>query len=272
MWTSTANQLDYECKTQLVSVASPFLRARAAQEAGRRILWMEPSTEHVDTMGDVVVQDALRASAEHFLKFGNIDIDHLSMIGHKLGLNPREWEIGRPIDVDTKRKRIAVRAEVYRGHEKADWFWATLTKQVPPMVWYPSVGGLMPQRENNRVVKLLWVNIGLSRTPVNQHVEPVKLSPTEFARAVTAGYGTDSAQLTGGAALRRQSLAGAPLAVQVQPFVQYLLKVRHGRVRPCEHLVGPWTEMALKACLERDWGIPPEAGYPLVIQFLGGGV
>lgn len=219
---------------------------------------MEPSTEHVDSMGDVVVQDALRKSADHFLKFGNIDIDHLSMIGHKLGLNPREWEIGRPIDVDTRRKRVAVRAEVYRGHEKADWFWRTVTEQVPPMTWYPSIGGLMPERDGQKVIRLLWVNIGLSRTPVNPHVVPVQLDTDAVAKALTAGYGTDSAALAGGAALRRQSLHGAPIVTQQQladDVSDYLLKVLRRRIGRCDHLQGPWTVDALKACIKAHWGV-----------------
>src|SRR5690606_531261 len=66
-----------------------------------------------------------------------------------------------------------------------------------------------------------WYNIGVSKTPVNQHVSTCATVPVgafakcwtaeglDLAKALEAGYGTDSAALTGGAALRKKSLEGA---------------------------------------------------------------
>jgi hypothetical protein len=47
---------------------------------------------------------------------------------------------------------------------------------------------------------------------VNQTVKAVSLMGfAEFAKAISASTGTDSAGLTGGAALRREGLHGAPV-------------------------------------------------------------
>ena len=40
----------------------------------------------------------------------------------------------------------------------------------------------------------------------------------EFAKAITAGTGTDSAGLTGGAALRRESLHGVPVTSTIPDY------------------------------------------------------
>jgi len=71
------------------------------------------------------------------------------------------------------------------------------------------------------ISKVRWNNIGVSKTPVNQHVGTCATIPLgafakswtaaglDFAKALEAGYGTDSATLTGGAAMREQSLDGS---------------------------------------------------------------
>ena len=62
--------------------------------------------------------------------------------------------------------------------------------------------------------KVRWTNIGLSQTPVNLHVPEASTMPIGVlakalgvvCKGLEAGYGTDSATLSGGGALRRQSL------------------------------------------------------------------
>ena len=106
--------------------------------------------------------------------------------------------------------------------------WDSLTKQSPPSRWYPSVGGAVlsksvkidPETKARVAVieKVRWNNVALDRCPVNRTVPEVSTAPVgTFAKslggfvvkALEAGYGTDAAALTGGAALRTQSLAGA---------------------------------------------------------------
>ena len=97
------------------------------------------------------------------------------------------------------------------------------------MAWYPSVGGhvrhastIIPKGESTPVKaiqKVYWNNIGFSREPVNLTVPGVSTMPMgSFAKAwigpgsdlvyktVEAGYGTDHAALSGGGAIRRESL------------------------------------------------------------------
>jgi len=63
-----------------------------------------------------------------------------------------------------------------------------------------------------------WTNIGMSKTPVNVAVPTASTMPVgvfakcwgahglDLSKALEAGYGTDMSALTGGAALRQQSL------------------------------------------------------------------
>lgn len=203
------------------------LKATPGLEAGLRVLWIEPSNEEVDIEQERVLQQALLASAEHYLKHGNVDIEHLTIYGWRYPhlvraagySSPRELEIGRPVEVREHDGRVLVKARIYSGPtaKAANWFWSTITEFDPPMLWYPSIGGTRPVRECRPdgvcdVVGLEWTNIGLSQLPKNRHVPPVStVSPDEFLKAVTAGFGTDTAQLTGGGALRRESLEGVPI-------------------------------------------------------------
>lgn len=229
---------------QLLSAApgfiavSGFFKALPAEESGRRFVYVEASNEALDQQGEVVLAKALEESAEYYKQFGNLDIDHFTQIGHKQGIPDYPlYEIGRPVDVRVDGKRTFVKGEIYSGTgpaaERANQFWSSLTEINPPARWYPSVGGAVlaksvgvdPNGGGRRayVTKVRWTNVAFSKTPVNQTVPAVQTVPVEvfakcwsiqgldFAKALEAGYGTDSASLTGGAALRRQSLAGAPI-------------------------------------------------------------
>ena len=81
-----------------------------------------------------------------------------------------------------------------------------------------------PDGPLTRVSRVRWTNVGFSKTPVNQHVASVSTMPIgtfaksltadgylDMGKALEAGYGSDSAQLTGGAAFRRESLEGSPM-------------------------------------------------------------
>lgn len=235
--------LTAEAYEDVVGVELPFMKARPATEGDRRFIFTEPSNERWDTDDERVRQRALAASAEDFLRFGNLDLNHLTLFGWKLKIdNPHLYEIGTPLEViaDGKRfivdrvngerrirvetggqyanKPVMVKGEIYRGTgiaaAKANFFWSSLTEQDPPQDWYPSVGGTKPTKipvgsSRKEIVAVNWRNIGFAKEPVNHHVSPLTLlAPAEFLKAVMAGYGTDSAALTGGAALRRQSHGG----------------------------------------------------------------
>lgn len=211
-----------------------MLKARPAEEAGERILYLEASREGVDRQNEIVLQKALQDSAADFLKFGNIDIDHMTVpaVARQHGLtNPQEWEIGRPLDVTFPEGRTLVKAQLYQGDtplaRRANDVWDSLTKLRPPKRWYPSVGGSVLAKSMTQVdgadhpvtvvSKVLWNNLAISALPVNPHVAGVSTVPFEtlakswtggglIVKGLEASYGTDMAALSGGGALRTQSI------------------------------------------------------------------
>lgn len=228
--------------SDFVSLGDIFCKATPAEEAGKRILYLEASDESLDHQREKVLQSALADSADYFLRHGNIDISHYTLIGLKHNIpNHLEYEIGKPVDArfgDGASKKTFVKSELYQAANggtsaqaaNADMVWNSLTKQRPPMSWFPSVGGgildkgpAIDPTTNSQIMvvkKVRWCNIGLDRMPVNKAVPEVSLAPIGIfaksmgafviAKTLTAGYGTDSATLSGGAALRKQSLYGVP--------------------------------------------------------------
>lgn len=216
-----------------------MLKATPHTEGGQRIVYFEASNEGLDQQNEVIAAKALLESAEYFKRYGNIDIDHYTLIGKP---NPQQgtpgipgcelYEIGRPIDVRQTGKTTFVKSEIYSGTgpaaQRANDFWSSITDLNPPQRWYPSVGGSVlaksvevdPKTKLRKAIvsKVRWTNIGVSKTPVNQHVGACATIPIgafakswgagglDFAKALEAGYGTDSATLSGGAAMRKQSL------------------------------------------------------------------
>ena len=211
-----------------------LLKARPFEEGGQRILFLEASDESVDHEGEVVLAKALAASADYYLRYGNLDLDHLTQVGPRVeaatGVSHYAFEIGKPVDVKVNGKKTFVKAHIYQGTgkaaEKANYFWDSITRTTPPVRWYPSVGGKAGPKStvvrDGRPVQVIdrvrWTNIGLSRTPVNLSVAEVSTvafgafvkswgpGGLDIRKALEAGYGTDSAALAGGAALRGQSL------------------------------------------------------------------
>lgn len=209
-------------------VVTDCLKATPVTEGGERFIYVEASNESLDQQNEIVLAKALADSVDYFLKFGNLDIDHVSQIGAMRGIPDYTlYEIGRPVDarIDDRGKATFVKGQIYAGEgnvaEKANQFWDSLTKLNPPARWYPSVGGSVLSKaveidaktktKRTVVEKVRWCNLGFSKTPVNPAVPTVSTVPIgNLAKALTAGYGTDSAALSGGSAMRIQSLSGIP--------------------------------------------------------------
>lgn len=214
-----------------------FLKATPAEESGDRFIYLEASNQARDFQGEIVLGKALEESAEYYRKYGNLDLDHLTQIGAKQGIaDPYLYQIGTPVDVKCRGGKTWVKGAIFSGEaqvaEHANKFWDSLTKIRPAKRWFPSVGGAVvdkgPEfdpvtRETNTVVrKVRWTNVGFSATPVNPAVPQVSTVPIgvlakswgahglNLTKALEAGYGTDSAALAGGAALRKQSLDKHP--------------------------------------------------------------
>lgn len=215
-----------------------MMKATPALESGKRIIYVEASNETPDQQGEIVLSKALKDSVEVFKKFGVIDMDHMSMPSVAKLMNiekPEEWRVGHPIDVTFKNGTTIVKAELYQGDgplvKNANIVWDGLTKVNPPHRYYASVGGKVLGRESrfdpaskqkvDVITKTYWNNLALSLNPVNPDLAPA--STAEFAKSLggfvlaktlTAGYGSDSATLSGGAALRVQSLSGSVSSYQ----------------------------------------------------------
>jgi len=220
-----------------------MLKATPAEEAGERFVYLEASREAKDQQNEIVLTKALGDSAEHFLKFGNLDIDHKSMpsVARRYGIDqPELWEVGVPVDVKFRDGSTFVKAKLFSGDtplaSRANMVWDSMTRLNPPKRWYPSVGGAVMAKSiridpktGDRVAvvsKVRWTNLAISQQPVNQHVGGISTVPFGalakswtadgliIGKSLEAGYGTDVAQLSGGSALRVQSLDGAPATYQ----------------------------------------------------------
>lgn len=221
-----------------------MLKAMPHTEGGRRFIYMEASNEGLDQTQEIVLAKALGDQASFYETYGNVDLDHYTVVGAKLGIpDYLTYEIGRPCEVRQRGGATFVKAELYQSTsgrittpmvEKANMVWDSIYKLRPAQRWYPSVGGgvlnksiRIDEHGNRRTVidKVRWTNIGMSKTPANQHVPTASVVPIEvfakclgasgtvdwtMAKTLTAGYGTDSATFEGGAALRKESLDGSP--------------------------------------------------------------
>lgn len=213
-----------------------MLKAKPSEEGGERFLYFEASNEDVDHQNEVILQKALSNSADYYLRHGNIDISHFTLLGPKAGIpDYMEYEVGKPVEVRLDGSRTFVKAQLYRGESpmarKANMVWDSLTRQTPPASWFASVGGSVLSKSvkidpvtNEKVVvvdSVRWNNTALDRCPVNKTVGNVSVAPVGvFAKslngfvvtkALEASYATDVATLTGGGALGMQSLdTGAP--------------------------------------------------------------
>lgn len=250
-----------------------FFKATPAEESGGRFVFLEASNEARDYQGEVVLAKALEESADYFRRYGNLDLDHKTQIGAKQGLaDPYLYEIGRPVDVKCKDGTTWVKGSIYQGDtpvaEHANKFWDSLTKLSPPKRWFPSVGGAVldkgPEfdpttRTNNTVVKRVrWTNVGFSATPVNPAVPEVSTVPfgalakswtaagLNLTKALEAGYGTDAAALSGGAALRGQSLDR-----QVQSYWDF----RDGIAKAIRARAIKGTAASITDHAHRTWGL-----------------
>jgi len=267
---------------------SNMLKATPVSEGGERFVYLEASNETLDQQGEIVLAKALQDSADYFLKFGNLDIDHYTQIGARAGIpNYELYEIGRPVDVAFRDGSTFVKGQIYSGSgpvaEKANAFWSSLTELNPPARWYPSVGGSVigksiiidPKTKEKRAVinKVRWTNIGFSKTPVNPNLATVSTVPFgalatswcasgfDLSKALESSYGTDSSALSGGAALRKQSLE--PGLLSYWDFRDALADlIRKGKVsggKPAE-----WVKVARKR-----FGLSLDEAAAYVERFLG---
>jgi hypothetical protein len=161
---------------------------KARQEGDRRLVEVEASNEHVDSEGDVITQNALLGAADGFVKGGHLDIDHMSEIGERLGIQrPADYIVGVPTGVkDLGDGRTGVTGELHKsGRYKADELWESLRAE-PPVRWQASIYGfpLPGKMVDARVTKsgnlkgatrfyvdgLDWRSLAFTRNPINTSI------------------------------------------------------------------------------------------------------
>ena len=202
--------------------------AGKTDEFGNYIFEVEASNENVDLQDQIVLQNALMESKDEFLRGGVISYDHLHKQTDANGLviSDPSMVIGEPIDVtfDTKTKSTVVKGKLYATNEKA--------KEIIKMLKAgstrvrASVGGIFPKVIKNaesgieKIIHVLWNDLALTVAPVNNSVgsaslvkslsaqEFVSSLPEEIKKALSAGYGTDSVQFSGGRAFIPENVGG----------------------------------------------------------------
>ena len=203
-------------------------KALDKDEFGNVIFEAEASNENLDIEQQRVLQSALLQTKDYFLKSGVISKDHKHRTFNEDGTYDihEEFVIGEPISVSTDGLRTMVKGKLYPKNEHAKKL-IDLFEQGSTRI-KASVGGLVPRikktiengKKIGEVVSVLWDDLALTITPVNHTVEPAvsmakSLSSLEFVKALSVGYGTDSAAFTGGRALQKEEAEDEQIPIAV---------------------------------------------------------
>lgn len=263
---------------EVVAVHLPFFKATRHTEGDERFIYCEASNEGWDQESDSVLMKALMGSSNYFVQNGNIDVDHVTLLGHRMRMeSPHLYEIGLPVEVRRGDHSVLVKGRLYQGPSRvakvANEVWESLELGSR---WFPSVAGdkrgvkkvLDPTTGMHKsiITDVLWKNLALSKQPQNLSVPAVSvLGFDEFAKGVLLGAtlpsadgepcarscckavtalpaSTDVGARTGGAALTGQSLEGAHDQRYQRVAAQYLRDLGTGA---CAHTLRP-TRAALE--------------------------
>ena len=163
-----------------------------------RFVVVEASCEKEDQEGDIILQSALLDAAPDFIRSGDLDIDHLSKHGHKLGIqNPEKYIVGMPRKVyDAGDKRTEVVGEIFHSSDNSfnpqeyvyDWFWETITNPSKKVNWRASIYGQIVScqqpsiSKRYTVSKIIWTSLAFTQHPVNDDIqrEATLMTPEEF--------------------------------------------------------------------------------------------
>ena len=211
---------------------------------------VEASNENLDLDGQKVLQSALLESKNYFLTNGVISKDHLHIqaIGDKQNkkiIRDESYIIGEPLEVYTRGYSTRVKGKLYKNNEYAKKF-INLLKAGSSRV-KASVGGFLPvikkRTENGEIIEevisMLWNDLALTISPVNPTVEPAYILQRSFnglvLKALSAGYGTDSATFTSGRAMIPEDLEGAKTVKFLDDdILLFLSEVMKGNIKNTE--------------------------------------
>lgn len=261
-------------------------KAQVQTDGDRRLVYFEASNQDVDHVGEIVLQKALLDTQDYFIRHGNIDLGHYTIMGPKAGIpNHLEYEIGRPLRVVPRGSKTFVEGVLYQGEgpmaKNADMVWHSMTKQRPPARWYASVGGAVLSKKIHRdqatgqrvavIDRVRWNNIALDRCPANRTVGEVSTQPLGvfakslggfvLAKQLSAGGSASNVGLTGGAALRSESLDRGTQSTTYPDLRERLA----GAIRSQSVAATP---AALSAHLRNTFGLSPDKAAETVERFL----
>lgn len=165
----------------------PVIIKSSVNEGGERRVSVEASNEFEDKEGDVILQKALLDSSDYFIKNGHFDIDHISELGHRMGIsNPERYIIGYPTTVkDLGDKRTGVEGFIFKHKEGLndpsknvyDAFWNSLQTD-PPTRWKASIYGTANELDTSgttakrHIVKAItWKSLAFTKRPVNDSIK-----------------------------------------------------------------------------------------------------
>jgi uncharacterized protein YegP (UPF0339 family) len=179
-------------------------------EDGNFIFEVEASNPNTDLQEQIVLQEALLESKEHFLTNGVISLDHLHKRRKPDGSTETDLSkvIGEPLEVRTEGKKTIVKGKLYHTNEHAQEIIKLLKAKSTRVK--ASVGGIWPQIVKDaktgaeKIAHVLWNDLALTFSPVNHTVSPAYLirsmDPDEFVKTLTAGSGTNHSEFSGGRA------------------------------------------------------------------------
>ena len=209
------NEIDIENTPSNVYV--PWLIKSIGEEDadGNYIFEVEASNENLDLQNQRIQQKALLGSEDFFISNGVISDDHQHKRYDKDGnvISDKTKIIGEPISVRTEGTSTFVKGKLYGAVEAAKPFIKLLKAHSSRVK--ASVGGIMPRIIKNSdgtetVTAFRWNDLALTTSPVNYTVGSAvfakSVSNLDFCKALSAGYGTDSATMTGGRALQKEDL------------------------------------------------------------------
>ena len=205
--------------------------AKANEEDGKWIVYLEASNESKDQDGEITVMKALQEDVANYLKQGVISWDHQ----HRIKNDPK-YIIGEPVDVAfTSTHSTLIKGILYKENEIAQGVWNNLLSNTTR--FGASVGGWILKKSEGTIKKVAWRDTAITDKPVNAdtlgNVQTIPFS--EFAKSLQAGSGVNAGAFEGGRAITPESLQGAD--VEITPylvsnaFYTFLKGVREDRVK-----------------------------------------
>ena len=176
-------------------------------EAKNWVIYIEASNEFRDREKEIVLQEALKESADHFLKKGKISWNHLHR--DEMGQRRPAFVIGHPLDVRfPEDRRSLVKGTLYRKNTVAQEMMANLESECDR--FGASIGGQkLAKSFTGTVSKVLWDETAITYDPINDSLGSVQIDPMEeFVKSLMAGSGVNPGEFSGGRVMTREDLLG----------------------------------------------------------------